>query len=244
MNIKPYYTAYESRYQKVYEAGAKRWGYSPADQGLIETLTAWVQQNQLKGKRIIESACGEGASGVILSQLGCIYHGVDIAPSAIEKAGKALAEYPNATVSLLDMVRQQVNGVFDAAVDVMGFHMLITDSDRDNYLNNVFSCLRNCAPMLFYEEAYREDIFEGFVESIEQWIELYHIDLVTPEKRIARSSGKEVEVYLPLLAARPRNRKGYCEELERAGFVVDGFQINESNEKISSGATICVHKPD
>jgi len=49
--VEPYYTAYENRYQKVYEAGAERWGHSPDDEELISTLTAWVEENQLKGKR-------------------------------------------------------------------------------------------------------------------------------------------------------------------------------------------------
>ena len=63
MENTPYYMAYENRYQKVYEAGAERWGHSPDDVELIATLTKWVDENQLKGKRIIEFACGEGSSG-------------------------------------------------------------------------------------------------------------------------------------------------------------------------------------
>lgn len=82
---KPYYMAYEKRYQAVFSAGAERWGHSPNDDVLYNTLKSWVEENDLKGKSIIEYACGEGACGVILSELGCNYHGVDISPSAIEK---------------------------------------------------------------------------------------------------------------------------------------------------------------
>jgi len=110
--MKPYYTAYENRYKKVYEAGVKRWGYSPDDEELISALTAWVEENQLKGKRVIEFACGEGGAGVILSKLGCIYHGIDIAPSAVEKARAAFKCYPNAAVSLLDMVNQPIGELY------------------------------------------------------------------------------------------------------------------------------------
>lgn len=88
MDKKPYYLAYEKRYKTVFEAGAERWGHSPDDQVLFETLKQWVQENNLTGKKVIEFACGEGASGVILSQLGCHYHGVDIAPSAVLKSKK------------------------------------------------------------------------------------------------------------------------------------------------------------
>lgn len=64
----------------------ERWGHSPDDEILYNTLKTWVEENGLKGKKIIEYACGEGACGVILSELGCIYHGVDISPFAIEKS--------------------------------------------------------------------------------------------------------------------------------------------------------------
>ena len=63
----PYYLAYEKRYKAVYEAGADHWGHSPDNEVLKETLKNWVNSNNLRGKRIIEFACGEGACGVVLS---------------------------------------------------------------------------------------------------------------------------------------------------------------------------------
>lgn len=35
---KPYYMAYEKRYQAVFSAGAERWGHSPNDDALYNTL--------------------------------------------------------------------------------------------------------------------------------------------------------------------------------------------------------------
>ena len=138
-----YYLAYENRYKKVYEAGADYWGHTPNDNELTEYLTEWVNKHNLKGKRIIEFFCGEGASGVILSKLGCIYHGVDIAPSALQKAKNSLMDFPTATVAELNVVLDKIYGLYDAAVDIMGFHMLVTDPDRTAYLKNAFSCLKN-----------------------------------------------------------------------------------------------------
>lgn len=63
MENKPYYLAYEKRYKSAYEAGAERWGHSPEDEELYATLKAWVKDNHLKGKGIVEFACGEGAGG-------------------------------------------------------------------------------------------------------------------------------------------------------------------------------------
>lgn len=241
--MKPYYTAYENRYQKVYEAGAERWGHSSDDEELISTLTAWVEQNQLKGKRIIEFACGEGGAGVILSKLGCIYHGVDIAPSAVEKARTTLKNYPNATISLDNMVKQQIWGVYDAALDVMGLHMLVTDSDRANYLNNAFSCLKNGAQMLFFRESYRVNAYEGLVSSFDDWCAITGDDYETPEQRFARCGNNEIEVYIPIVPARAKNCEGYMREMTELGFVVDAIKEMETSNNIILSASIYVHKP-
>ena len=82
----PYYMAYEKRYRAVFEAGADSWGHASCDPILRETLTKWVNENNLSGKKVVEFACGEGACGAILAELGCIYQGYDIAPTAVKKA--------------------------------------------------------------------------------------------------------------------------------------------------------------
>ena len=146
----PYYFAYESRYKKAFTAGIERWGHSPDDSILFSALSKWVMENQLQGKRIIEFGCGEGAGGEILSRLGCIYHGVDISPSVIEKTSITLQQFPQATISLLDMVNDDIKGKFDGAIDIMALHMLILDSDRQKYLKNAYNCLNKNAPMIFF----------------------------------------------------------------------------------------------
>ena len=80
-----YYEAYEKRYQAVREVGDYVWGHTPDDNELIALLGEWTQKHSLTGKKVVEFACGEGAGGVVLSRLGCMYQGYDIAPSAIEK---------------------------------------------------------------------------------------------------------------------------------------------------------------
>ena len=117
---KPYYLAYEARYQKVFAAGVECWGHSPDDETLVSTLGKWVNENNLAGKKIIEFACGEGACGVILSRSGCRYRGVDIAASAIEKAQNRLRGFPDARVGIMDMVKERTNETYDAALDCMG----------------------------------------------------------------------------------------------------------------------------
>lgn len=235
--------AYEKRYRKVYEAGAERWGHSSEDVELRSTLAAWVNENDLKGKRIIEFACGEGASGIILSELGCIYHGVDISPSAIEKARTTLREYPDAIVSLLDMVNHKIDGTYDAGLDVMGLHMLITDDDRSKYLKNAFACLKSGAPMLFFRESFRIDAYDGKVESFNDWKSISGSNYDKPEKRLVQNSGKDIEVYIPLVPARAKTKEGYETEMNDVGFIIDKFREMEIDQQIIYSATFYVHKP-
>ena len=241
----PYYKAYEKRYQAAFSAGAERWGHSPDDEVLYNTLKAWVEENNLKGKRIIEYACGEGACGVILSELGCIYHGVDISPSAIEKTKKLLERYPNATVEVLDMVKESVKEKYDAALDCMGFHMLVTDSDRELYLKNAYNSLKENSPMLFFRESYRKDgTYHGIVNSVEEWAQITGEDYCTPQLRQVRNAdnGSLMEVLVPLLPARAKDKKQYVDELNKIGFYIEKFiEMNVSNA-IPYSASIYVRK--
>ena len=237
-----YYRAYEERYRIVREASDGLWGHSKEDKAYVEALNDWVNENSLSGKRVIEFACGEGMGAVILSDAGCIYHGVDIAPTALETARRLAGMRHNVTFEFLDMVKQSPpEGEFDAALDVSGLHMLVTDADRDAYLKNVFNCLKPCGCAMFWQESYRSDAYEGTVESIAQWGEMTGLDFDTPEPRRIGSSGKEV--MLKLLPARPRTEAGYRAEMERAGFVVDEFYTLGDSSFMSSSAAIKVHKP-
>ncbi len=241
----PYYMAYEKRYQAVFAAGVERWGHSPDDEVLYHTLKSWVEENNLQGKSIIEYACGEGACGVILSELGCIYHGVDISPSAIEKSKKLLKPYPNATVEVVDMVKESLEEKFDAALDCMGFHMLITDDDRTKYLQNAYHSLKENAPMLFFRESYRRDgTYRGVVHSVEEWEQITGDDYKTPQLRQVGNSddGGIAEVLIPLVPARAKDRDGYIAEFNNNGFDVEKLIEMNVSTAIPHSASIYVRK--
>lgn len=242
MSDELYYEAYEKRYRIAHGAGIDFWGHTPDDEVLLSYLKEWVTDNDLVGKRVIEFACGEGAAGLILSKLGCIYHGVDISPAAVEKARDTLKGCENATISQLDMVRDKVDGMYDAALDSMGFHMIVLDPDRQVYLSNVFNCLRDGSPMLFFRESYRSDINHGYVETMKQWLELTGDDYNTPFQRIGKHGDEEIEVYVPLVPARGKNKADYINELTTAGFIVDEFIEMPDSKAIPYSATIKVHK--
>lgn len=248
MSDKPYYLAYENRYKKVFEAGVERWGHSPDDKILFFTLEKWVNENSLSGKKIVEFACGEGACGVILSQLGCKYHGLDIAPSAVEKTKKALKDFPNAQVYILDMVKNTVDEKFDAALDCMGFHMLVTDSDRKSYLQNAFNSLNSKSPMLFFRESYRntknrESVYKGIVNSYDEWKSITGDDCDTPILRRVNMGYGDIEIMVPLVPARANDKNGYIEEMQSVGFIVENFVEMEMSSEIQYAASIYVRKP-
>ncbi|MBQ7929736.1 MAG: class I SAM-dependent methyltransferase, partial [Clostridia bacterium] len=191
-----------------------------------------------------EYACGEGACGVILSRLGCRYHGVDISPTAVEKAREALREFPDATVEVLDMVKNTVSGQYDGALDCMGFHMLVTDSDRAAYLRNARDSLKDGAPMLFFRQSYRSDgdpkaVYKGEIRSLGEWEAVTGSDYSTPQ---LRRTATGAEVLIPLVPARANDREGYIAEMERAGFTVENFAEMAESEAIRYAASIYVRK--
>ena len=242
----PYYMAYEKRYQAVFSAGAAWWGCSPDDEVLYNALKLWVEENNLKGKSIVEYACGEGACGIILSELGCVYHGVDISPTAVAKSQKLLEKYPHATVSRLDMVKESIGQTIAAALDCMGLHMLVTDRDRECYLQNAFGALKENAPMLFFRESYRQTgTYCGMVHSIDEWAQITGDDYETPHPRQVRNpDGCGVtEVLIPFLPARAKDRAGYIQEFEKIGFAVEHFVEMDASTAIAYSASIYVRKP-
>jgi hypothetical protein len=187
---------------------------------------------------------------VILSKLGCHYHGVDIAPSAVDKSTNALKDFPNARVGLLDMVKETTGEIYDAALDCMGFHMLVTDCDRNAYLHNAFRSLRSGAPMLFFRESYRDanrnnrvTAYDGNVMTYEQWKEITGDDYDTPFQRNVKSANGDIEVWVPFVPARANSKEGYYNEMQSVGFVVENFLEMDFNKENPHSASIYARKP-
>ena len=93
------------------------------------------------------------------------------------------------------------------------------------------------------EKWVNDNQLNGNVESLEQWKTITGDDYDTPQQRFAKSGDKEVEVWIPLVPARARNKDGYIAEMNSAGFVVDDFVEMDMNEQCPYSASINVHKP-
>lgn len=146
------------------------------------------------------------------------------------------------------MVKGTTGQKYDAALDCMGFHMLITDNDRKAYLQNAFSSLKSYGPMLFFRESYkndnnRETVFKGEVESYQQWKEITGNDYDTPTLRRVDIGHKNVEVLVPLVPARANDKEGYIAELQSAGFIIEDFVEMDISSAIKHSASIYVRKP-
>ena len=73
---------YEDRYKRVYAAGARFWETPLPTEELMNFLDEWKPRI---GK-VIEFGCGEGRDSIFLAHSGYDVTGVDIAPSAINRA--------------------------------------------------------------------------------------------------------------------------------------------------------------
>jgi SAM-dependent methyltransferase len=140
-----YYEAYENRYRDVYRQGVKYWCDFPWE--VLEDLAGLDSFLDFAGARpgahrILEPGCGEGHLAVALAQKGFDYLGVDLAPSAVEKAGLRISEAGlgvRARFVLHDATDLSFlhEGSFDFALDNKFLHMLVVDHDRRRYLSTL-----------------------------------------------------------------------------------------------------------
>jgi|GEM_PF-1454722 hypothetical protein len=82
--------------------------------------------------------------------------------------------------------------------------------------------------MVLFIELFREDAYDGPIDSFDEYMNLFAPDLTTLEERSAFNAGKEVKIKLAQVPARPRSKAGYLSELGRYGFEVLTFTVLES----------------
>lgn len=232
-----YYHAYEDRYKDVYRQGVKYWCDFPWE--VREDLTGLDSVLDFAGARpgihrVLEPGCGEGHLALALIQRGFDYLGIDLAPSALEKARLRLKE-----AGLVDHARFILHDAtdlsflpaasFDLAIDNKFLHMLVVDQDRQKYLSSLRRVLKPGAYVMFNNELYLDGAYTGPVESFQQYLDIFKPDLETIEERTAYNGGKEVKIRIPRIPARPKDQAGYAREMEENGFRMVHFQILKSH---------------
>ena len=99
--------------------------------------------------------------------------------------------------------------------------------------------------MLFFRESYRkEGTYYGVVNSVEEWEQITGEDYKTPQLRQVRNSdnGGVVEVFVPFVPARAKDRSGYIKEFESIGFDVEKFIEMDASTAIPFSASIYIRK--
>jgi SAM-dependent methyltransferase len=230
-----YYQAYEDRYRDVHRQGVKYWADFPwevlEDLAELDSFLAFAGANP-GVHRVLEPGCGEGNLALALVHKGFDYLGIDLAPSALEKARARFAEAGFSAEGKFvlhdatDLAFLPEAG-FDFAVDNKLLHMLVVDSDRRSYLSSLRRALKPEAYVVF-NEMHREEAYEGPVESFDQYLDAFKPDLTTVEERTAYSGGKQVRVRIPRVPARPRGQAGYTREMSENGFDLVHFRILKS----------------
>ncbi|MFT5366132.1 MAG: SAM-dependent methyltransferase [Candidatus Latescibacterota bacterium] len=220
---KPYYTAYDKRYREVYKQGLPYWTANPSDlKSIILTIDGFLLRHDIpSGSHIAEFGCGEGFVSVYLLAQGYTYTGIDISSAALEKAAERTIPYGDRGLLLctdLLNITSFTEETYDMGIDVGCLQMLITDADRQRYLNNLYRMLKPGAPLLFCRNAFDPDAIDDHIDSYDRWLTMAKQDVDMPELRNAWKDGKPYPIQLPNIAVRPRNLTHYEQELEFAGF--------------------------
>lgn len=226
-----YYNVYEDRYKRVYAQGVEYWTNDPTEiKDSIDKLNGFLECYRLLSQdtKIIEFGCGEGHIAQYLTERGYEYLGVDLSPSAIEKAkerignNKASEDLLLGDVTHLDEIPDES---YDVGIDNFCLQMLVVDDDRHNYLSGIARILRRGGKAYFHN-IYQENAFEGELRSFDEYVEKLKPDLETLEDREAYTEGKCLKIKLPRIPARFKNEQGYRRELTNAGFLIDNFQVD------------------
>lgn len=230
-----YYHSYEDRYRAVYRQGVKYWSAFPWE--VLEDLAGLDSFLEFAGARpgahkVLEPGCGEGHLALALVQKGFDYLGIDVAPSALEKARARLAEagfqgedrFVLADATDLSFLPK---AGFDLAVDNRMLHMLVVDEDRRRYLAGLRRALKP-GGLVVFKEIYHDQAYEGPIDSFGQYLAVFRPDLTTLEERTAYNAGGEVKVSVTRVPARPRGERGYAKEMAEMGFKTLRFKVVES----------------
>jgi SAM-dependent methyltransferase len=117
--------------------------YVPWDIGRIQpAIAALEERGEISGK-ILDVGCGWGETTIFLAQKGYNVRGVDLVPSAVEKArSKARVLGLKDLFFVHDVLNlNNAKGIYDTIIDVGLFHTL-SDKDRGRYASAMSSVLK------------------------------------------------------------------------------------------------------
>ena len=219
-----YYRVHETRYKKILGSG------SVFRQKIMndDILSAWKEFvsmiNLAPGASGIEFGSGTGINAITISQQGFQMTGLDISPTAVQKANE-LARINEEPVKFIvgDMFATNLSpDSFDFAVNIWSLHVVGEQHLRDKHLSECYRVLKPGGYLFLHNESSEKDILnlneEVVIEEAKEW----NIPELT--NKFKMPDGEEIQVSFP--AHMPPDLNGrrslgeHKEELERAGFEI------------------------
>ena len=212
---------YEDRYKRVYAAGARFWETPIPTEELVNFLDEW---KPIRGK-VVEFGCGEGRDSIFLARSGYDVTGIDIAPSAIDRA-RIWAREEDVEIDFRVGDATALSGIpdnhFDLGVNIGCLQMFPDLGDRSRHLNEARRVLKPNALYFFLNMG-------GGTK--EEAVERFDPDWTPPmvgelRPRKIMVEGGEKEIMLPIIAGH-----GFQEEELEREFSVSGFTIVDIQRK-------------
>jgi ubiquinone/menaquinone biosynthesis C-methylase UbiE len=205
--------AYEERYRRIYRAGATFWEKPVPTEALVEFIQEF---NLPRGLKAIDFGCGEGRDSIFLAKMGFRVTGIDMAPSAVQRAKHwASKEGLEINFKVGDIINlpDEKDNCYDLAINIACLHMITDQKARNQHLREAhrilkkdglyFSCNYGTDKPVTIEEFYRKKPKPG---------------TLIPRK--INVGGVEKEVLLPVIPVWPKTKEEYIEEFEKANFKI------------------------
>ena len=122
----------------------------------------WKLEYQLPAGHVLDAGCGEGVVADWFAKQGYTTLGVDIAPSAIDRARALHGESERLRFDVVDLCQQRIERgpPFDVVIDRGCLHQM-RDHDLPAYAANLCALCAPDARMLIFHRAYRRGVAHG-----------------------------------------------------------------------------------
>ena len=219
-----YRCAHETRYRNIFGAGAVFRG-----QDMNSHVTdAWRRFRSSAdlacGVHGIEFGCGTGINAVIMAQEGFRMTGLDICPTAIQKAVE-LAERNGYRAEFIvgDMFETGLRSAsFDFAANIWALHAVGEQELRERHLSECYRILRPGGYLFLHNESAEKDVLRSDertkIEEVDVWNIQEHSQLFD------LPDGSKIEIsfpgHMPPGLSGRRSLREHQGELRRSGFVL------------------------
>ena len=217
-----YYRVHETRYRKILGSGSV-FRQKKMNSNVLSAWKEFVSMvNLVSGASGIEFGSGTGVNTITISQQGFQMTGIDISPTAVQKANE-LAKKNEEPVKFIvgDMFATNIYPEsFDFAVNIWALHVVGEQHLRDKHLSECYRVLKPGGYLFLHNESSEKDILnlneEVVIEEVKEW----NIPELT--NKFEMPNGEKIQVsfpdHMPPDLSGRRSLGEHKDELEKAGF--------------------------